>query len=201
MAILAGELTDGTAKAHFGGLVARTNEGTARLTTIATDQQLRICASLDSYDRACEPTFAMGDTKSKTISFALVRHSDHAGKLEGGPYVAPQIAAAPARTFDVTLSPSAHDQRAWLALYVGNVAVPTDALLLNQMMRHAEATLQRGRTITVHDVLATGPITVVLIPQSVSDRYEAMRHFVYPFIPDAAALPRQLLAGDTVVFH
>ena len=108
--------------------------------------------------------------------------------------------SAPVRTFTVTLADTAKEY-AWPALMIGNVIVPQNAVMWHLSPRlHSVRPLFPGNSVVISDVLETGPIKVLLVPQSAFARY--VQGVQLPLVPDFAAFPRQDLGNaDTVIFH
>lgn len=116
---------------------------------------------------------------------------------EGAPFVI-TLPAARRRTFTVSLAASTSEKGAFLALRIGDLYVPANALSWHADRHDVDPVLQPGWTVTIPDILETGPITVIEIPFSVFDRHP---HAEMPFIPEAPALPQQALGErDAITF-
>ena len=111
------------------------------------------------------------------------------------------IPNAPRRTFSVTLSPNTREDRGFLALQIGDVIVPSNALGWHLMRRRIQSLLLPGATLNIPDVLETGPISVILVPLDVWRNYEGTR-IEMPLIPEFGSFPRQRLdSSNTITFQ
>jgi len=112
-----------------------------------------------------------------------------------------EIPTARRRTFSVTLSPDSKEKVAFVALSIGGVVVPVNALGNHMHSRHLQSALLPGWTATIPDVLETGPITVILVPGSFMEQFPPESQIQLPLVPSVGSLPRQQLGErDTVTF-
>lgn len=102
-----------------------------------------------------------------------------------------RVPNAPRRTFEVSLSETS-EGFAFLALRVGNVIVSSYALSAHLQTRRLQSSLHPGRSLLIPDILATGPIRVILIPGEMMLRYP---NIALPLVPELGSLPQQDL-GD-----
>ncbi|HJT18585.1 MAG TPA: hypothetical protein VJ853_14415, partial [Thermoanaerobaculia bacterium] len=102
---------------------------------------------------------------------------------------------APVRAFDVSLSETSKEPYAAITLRIGGVPVPIDAFNWHIASRGQIAgVIHRGSTIHVADILATGPVEVILVPSTmIVSRGEV------PFVPEAASFPRQELGTNNAI--
>lgn len=109
---------------------------------------------------------------------------------------------APSAAFDVWLAASVppHQTR-YIGMAIGGIRVPQPALALHQTLRRAPPLLRGAGPQHFRDLLATGPIDVILGPMSeeVASRAQHMDIFAFPQFADS---PRQRVEPGTtdVVF-
>ena len=101
--------------------------------------------------------------------------------------------AAAVRVFSVGLA--AGGQRSWhIGIMIGGVRVPQPVLVMHQNLRREPAVAQPSRAMQLRDILATGPIDVILGPttEEITGRTAAMDFFALPQF----AAPRERLEPD-----
>lgn len=109
--------------------------------------------------------------------------------------------SVPRRSVTVTLSADSREEVAFVALQIGDITVPIDGVGWHLMARRTQSSLRPSWTVTIPDVLETGPISVILVPGSFMQQFES-RQVMMPLLPEAATLPRQRLGDDgSVTFH
>src|SRR5262249_24413546 len=101
------------------------------------------------------------------------------------------------RSFQVALSSDAHES-AYFTLALGDIIVPTGALMRHIAMHGAQANLAPGVAATVPDVVESAPIRAILIPFSFAQTHD-LRCLDVAFHPEVHALPQQLLGERTRV--
>jgi hypothetical protein len=123
-------------------------------------------------------------------------------------YVFRYPALEPEQSFDVVLPPAPSKNIAvslaetakeagWLTLQIGDIVLPSNVFGFHLQARHFMwSTLSPGGTLTIPDILATGPITVILIPQSYLMSHPGAQP---PYVPDAAVFPRQQVGPANAV--
>jgi hypothetical protein len=102
--------------------------------------------------------------------------------------------AAAVRVFSVGLA--AGGQRSWyIGIVIGGVRVPQPVLAIHQNLRREPAVAQPWRAMQLRDILATGPIDVILGPttEEITGRTAAMDFFA---LPQFAGAPRERLEPD-----
>ena len=95
------------------------------------------------------------------------------------------------RTFQVALSSAAHEG-ASLAIAMGDIIVPADALRLHMGRRGMQAAVSPGWTTTVPDIVESAPIRVILVPMGFMASHD-VRGVDIAMTPEANALPQQVL--------
>ncbi|HEU4887305.1 MAG TPA: hypothetical protein VFV49_05420 [Thermoanaerobaculia bacterium] len=118
----------------------------------------------------------------------------HPRLADGEPFEL-RVPAAPRRTFTVTLSADSREDAAFVALRIGDVVVPINGLGVHLHPRGLQSAVTPGHSVTIPDVLATGPIRVILIPVSMAVRYGS--NIELPLVPEIGTFPQQDL-GDRV---
>jgi hypothetical protein len=104
-----------------------------------------------------------------------------------------RVPVAPRRTFTVTLSPDSREEAAFVALRIGDAIVPINGLSGYLHPRGIQSALTPGHSVTIPDILATGPIRVIMIPVSMFMRYSPGTEL--PLVPEIGTFPQQDL-GD-----
>ncbi len=83
---------------------------------------------------------------------------------------------------------------------VGGLAI-ANPLGWHMMRRRTDIYLHRGGTVTIADVLETGPIEVILVPIDLFATLRRPERVEITSLPEAAQFPRQqVVAGRSVVF-
>lgn len=99
------------------------------------------------------------------------------------------------RTFQVALSPDAHDN-AYVTIALGDMVVPLDALARHISMHGTQASLQPGWVANVPDVVESAPIHVIVIPFSFVRSHDIFG-VDFAMFPEVHSLPQQLLGERT----
>jgi len=71
------------------------------------------------------------------------------------------------RTFDVALSPSSHEQGAWITIMVGDVVVPANSLGFHMQMHDQQSSIRPGASTTLVDIAEMAPLRVMLVLMNV----------------------------------
>lgn len=119
-------------------------------------------------------------------------------RLQDGDELLVRMPNAPRRTFTVTLSEDTDEEGAFVALRIGELVVPVNMLSWHLARRGLQPSLKPGASMTVADVLATGPIRVILVPFSMAMRYMSPR-IELPLVPEIGTFPQQDLGEKTAV--
>lgn len=114
--------------------------------------------------------------------------------LEEGQAFEIAVPAGPRRTFEVTLASTARDA-AMFTIALGDLVVPHDGFSQHLIQREQQPALRPGSTTVVHDVIETGPISVIVAPLSFLRSTSSPRGWV--FLPEARSLPRKALGDQT----
>ena len=104
------------------------------------------------------------------------------------------LPAAPVRSFRVTVSEMPTDE-GYIGVFVDGRYIPLDLLAFHHDHRGGDVILQRGGSLMVRDIAATGAITVAFAPD-----IPAGGRFADPFtLPQFSNAPRQPVVGTAVV--
>jgi hypothetical protein len=121
--------------------------------------------------------------------------------VDGEPFVI-TVPNAPRRTFTVTLSStSRYEKGGHLGLSVGGLAI-ANPLGWHMMRRRTDIYLYRGGTVTITDILETGPIEVILVPIELFATLRRPERVEITSLPEAAQFPRRrVVEGRGVLFE
>lgn len=119
-------------------------------------------------------------------------------RVPAGEDLVVRMPAGARRSFTVTLSEDTSEEGAFVALRIGDVVVPINALSWHLARRGLQPSLMPGHSMVVQDILASGPTHVILVPFSMAGRYPRIE---LPLVPEIGTFPQQEL-GDraTVTF-
>lgn len=141
--------------AHFAGAVAETDEnGKASIGPVLQNRNLKVCATRDDYEPACEPDFKM-EQSEKTIRLVLSKAHVHRGHVAGGAGRMPQIVWFSPATGMITEMIRAFQEDGWFTFKKEHppgeivVAIAADRPLyaLLQPMLDPEATFEIARPL------------------------------------------------------
>lgn len=112
-----------------------------------------------------------------------------------------QLPQARRRTFTVTLSDATREEGGFVALQIGDLVVPINMIGYHAQTRRFQSSLRPGQTITIADVLETGPITAIFVPFSALKAHEG-QNVELPFVPEFATFRREELGNrDAITFE
>ena len=120
-------------------------------------------------DLAPDGTFVYANWHAPEETMAVVSLSHplwvlHSPSIERRDTITIQFPNAPVRTFTASLETADTRSMWFLALAIGGVRVPYSVLDLHQKLRREQTFLRAGMQRVFRDVLATGPIDVILGP-------------------------------------
>jgi hypothetical protein len=108
-----------------------------------------------------------------------------------------RVPTAPRRTFQVFLSED-EKEGAFIALRVGQVIISINVLGWHLDRHDLQSPLQPGHSVVIPDILATGPIRVILVPGLMTLQYPEIE---LPHVPEMGTFPQQDLGDrDTITF-
>jgi hypothetical protein len=157
---------------------------------------------VDGIDATGHFTYKKPHAEGEMLTFTAEGHPLVAmlqPRVADGEELVIRIPPAPRRTFRVSLSEDTREEGAFIALRIGGSIVSVNALSWHLQRRGLQPSLMPGHSTTVADILATGPIRVILVPFSMAARYTGRVEL--PLVPEIGTFPQMDLAeGEVVVF-
>jgi hypothetical protein len=162
--------------------------------------------TVDGIDATGHFTYKKPHAEGEMLTFTAENHPLVAmlqPRVADGEELVIRIPSAPRRTFRVSLSEDSREEGAFIALRIGGSIVSSivsvNALSWHLQRRGLQSSLMPGHSTTVADILATGPIRVILVPFSMAARYTGRVEL--PLVPEIGTFPQMDLAeAEVVVF-
>ncbi|MGK2858204.1 MAG: hypothetical protein ACSLFQ_13460, partial [Thermoanaerobaculia bacterium] len=107
--------------------------------------------------------------------------------------------SAPVRSFNVSLSGEAREQKGFVSLSIGDIVVPLNVISQHLRPRGARPMFLAPGQLEVRDIVASGPVSFIFAPMSWAETYGKEASVDYFYLPAAGALPRVAAGSDANV--